>query len=64
MIDSIMGTIQEVFSNYIILNYNNLYIKIHCNGAKFSEFLGKEKRVYVSLKFNENLSELECLWFF
>jgi len=63
MIDSIMGTIQEVFSNYIILNYNNLYIKIHCNGAKFSEFLGKEKRVYVSIKFNENLSEPECYGF-
>lgn len=63
MIDSIVGIIQEVFSNYVILNYNNLYIKIFCNSTKFSEFLGKEKRVYVSLKFNENLSELECYGF-
>lgn len=63
MIDSIVGIIQEVFSNYVILNYNNVYIKIFCNGTKFSEFLGKEKKVYVSLKFNENLSELECYGF-
>lgn len=63
MIDSIVGIIQEVFSNYVILNYNNIYIKIFCNGTKFSEFLGKEKKVYVSLKFNENLSEIECYGF-
>lgn len=63
MIDSIVGIIQEVFSNYVILNYNNIYIKVFCNGTKFSEFLGKEKKVYVSLKFNENLSEIECYGF-
>ncbi|WPX09813.1 Holliday junction branch migration protein RuvA [Anaerocellum danielii] len=63
MIDSIVGIIQEVFSNYVILNYNNIYIKVFCNSLKFSEFLGKEKRVYVSLKFNENLSEIECYGF-
>lgn len=63
MIDSIVGVIQEVFGNYVVLNYNNIYIKVFCNIKKFSEFVGKEKRIFVSIKFNENLSEIECYGF-
>ena len=63
MIDSIVGIVQEVYSNYIILSWDSIFIKVFCNASKFSEFVGKEKKVYVSLKFNENLSEVECYGF-
>lgn len=63
MIDSILGVVEEVYNNYIILNFHNLFIKIFCNSAPFYEWIGREKRIYVYLKFNDMVSEIECYGF-
>ncbi|WAM30925.1 Holliday junction branch migration protein RuvA [Caldicellulosiruptor naganoensis] len=63
MIDSIVGVIEEIQNNFILLNYKNVILKIFCNTSQFFGLIGQEKRIYVHIKFNESLSELECYGF-
>jgi len=63
MIDSIVGVVEEVQNNFIVLNYNNIFLRIFCNTSQFFSLIGKEKRIYVHIRFNESLSELECYGF-
>ncbi|WP_039765446.1 MULTISPECIES: Holliday junction branch migration protein RuvA [unclassified Caldicellulosiruptor] len=63
MIDSIVGVIEEIQNNFILLNYKNVILKIFCITSQFLDLIGQEKRIYIHIKFNENLSELECYGF-